>query len=199
VLAIRLHHHFRGSPVGYAGLAAGSAASWIGLPGPGEPLLVAAGVLAARHRLDIASVLVVAWASATAGGIAGWLIGIKAGRALLTAPGPLLRLRRGAVARGDQVFRRYAVIAVLLTPSWIAGIHHVRSAIYLPTNAVGAAVWAAGIGLGAYFLGPTVIDLVQDVGWVMAVGVGLLVALAIVTGVVGRRRHATRRASPAER
>src|SRR5207248_5608324 len=39
------HHRFSGSPVGYAGLAAASVASWIGLPGPGEPLLIAAGIL----------------------------------------------------------------------------------------------------------------------------------------------------------
>ena len=40
-----------------------------------EPVLIAAGVLAARGRLDIASVLLVAWRGATAGGIIGWLIG----------------------------------------------------------------------------------------------------------------------------
>jgi len=32
------HHRFSGSPVDYVSLALASAASWIGLPGPGEPL-----------------------------------------------------------------------------------------------------------------------------------------------------------------
>ena len=61
-LSLRLHHHFHGPPIDYGALAAAAAASWIGVPGPGEPVLIAAGVFAAQHRLDIVSVLVVAWA-----------------------------------------------------------------------------------------------------------------------------------------
>ncbi len=51
------------------------------MPGPGEPVLIAAGVLASKHKLDLATVLVVAWVAATAGGILGWAVGLKAGRA----------------------------------------------------------------------------------------------------------------------
>jgi membrane protein DedA with SNARE-associated domain len=191
-LHLHLHHHFRGSPVGYVGLAAGSAASWIGVPGPGEPLLIAAGILAARHHLDIASVLVVAWLGATAGGVAGWVIGIKAGRTLLTAPGPLVRLRRAAVARGDEIFGRFGVVAILLTPSWIAGIHRVRTSLYLPTNAAGAAVWAAGIGLGAYYLGADIAEVVGDMGWVLTGALVLLLLVALLTGLMARRRRRQR-------
>ncbi len=187
-LAIHIHHRFRGPPIDYGALLLASGASWLGVPGPGEPVLIAAGVIAAKHHLDISSVVVVAWVGATAGGVLGWLAGIKAGRALMTAPGPLLRLRRSAVARGDEVFERFAVVAILLTPSWIAGIHRVRPTIYLPTNAVGAAAWAAGIGLGAYYVGPPIVDFVQDVGVVTAVGIVLLVAIGIGLGILQRRR-----------
>ena len=51
---------------------------------------------------------------------AGWLIGMKAGRKVLSAPGPLHRARRSALAKGDEVFNRYAVYAIFLTPSWVA-------------------------------------------------------------------------------
>ena len=125
---LHLHHHFHGPPVDYVGLAAASVASWIGVPGPGESVLVAAGIFAAKHKLDIAEVLLVAWVAATAGGIAGWLIGMRAGRAVMTAPGPLQRARQKAVERGDEIFGRVPVLAVVLTPSWIAGIHRVRTA-----------------------------------------------------------------------
>src|SRR5947209_3099851 len=192
-MALHLHHHFRGSPVGYVGLAAGAAASWIGVPGPGEPLLIAAGILAARHQLDLASVLIVAWAGATAGGIAGWIIGIKAGRTLVTAPGPLVRLRRGAVERGDEIFARFGVIAILLTPSWIAGIHRVRTSLYLPTNTLGAAVWSVGIGLGAYYVGADTVEVVGDLGWAMTVALGVLLVAGLALGFISRRRRAQRR------
>jgi membrane protein DedA with SNARE-associated domain len=190
-VAIRFHH--AGPSIDYVGLAAAAAASWVGVPGPGEPVLIAAGIFAARHKLELGPVLLTAWAGATIGGIAGWLVGVKAGRAVLTAPGPLRRLRLGAVARGDQVFDRYPVIAVLLTPSWVAGIHHVRTVVYLPTNAVGAALWAAGIGVGAYYIGPTIVDLVQDVGIVTAVAVVVLVVLVVGGEILLRRRSKARR------
>ncbi len=192
-LSLRLHHHFRGAPIDYGALATAAAASWIGVPGPGEPVLIAAGVVAAHHRLDIGSVLVVAWLGATAGGIAGWLGGMKAGRTVLTAPGPLLRLRSKVIARGDQVFSRVPVIAVLLAPSWLAGIHRVPRRLFLPLNALSAAAWAGGIGLGAYYVGPTVVDAVDDLGWVLATALVVLVLLVVGGGVLQQRRLKRRR------
>lgn len=186
---LRLHH--TGPSFDYATLAAAAAASWIGVPGPGEPVLIAAGVLAARHKLDLGSVVLIAWLAATAGGIAGWLIGMKAGRAVLSAPGPLRGLRQGALARGDHVFRRFAVLAIMLAPSWVSGIHHVRTALYLPMNALGAMIWAVGIGVGAYLIGPTVIDFVQDFGVAATVAIVLLVAGGITVEIVRRRRRRT--------
>jgi len=194
-LALRLHHHFHGPPIDYLGLAAAAAASWVGVPGPGEPLLIAAGLLAAKHKLDIGSVLAVAWAAATLGGVAGWLIGMKAGRAVLITRGPLHQMRLGALRRGDQVFERYAALAIQLTPSWVAGIHHVRAAVYLPWNAAGAAMWAVGIGLGAFYLGPPIEDLVDDLGWVTIGALVVLVGLGVGAEIVRRRRRARERAA----
>lgn len=192
VLGLAVHHHFHGPPIDYVGLAAAAGASWLGVPGPGEPVLIAAGVFAAKHKLDIREVLAVAWAAAAAGGMAGWIIGLKAGRAVLTTRGPFRRARLKALARGDEVFTRWPVIAILLTPSWIAGIHRVRTGLYLVTNAVGAAVWAVGIGLGAFFIGPDVLDFVNDLGWVTLIGLVALVMVAV--GIeVGRRRRKSRR------
>ncbi len=197
VLATAARHH--GAPIDYVGLAAASAASWVGVPGPGEPVLIAAGVLAAKHRLQISEVLLVAWVAATLGGIAGWLIGMIAGRTVVTARGPFHRLRLGAVARGDEVFSRYALLAILLTPSWVAGIHRVRPVVYLAINAASAALWAVGIGLGAYFIGPSVIDFATDFGVITTVALVLLVAGAIGAELMRRRRRRGRRAERGDR
>jgi membrane protein DedA with SNARE-associated domain len=176
---VHLHHRFHGPPFDYAGLALAAAASWIGVPGPGEPVLIAAGLLAARHKLDIASVILVAFLAAAGGGVVGWLVGMKAGRRLLGAPGPLHKLRLSALARGDEVFKRYVAIAVIVAPTWVAGIHRVRPAVYLPLNVLGAVLWAAGIGLGAYFAGPPIEDLASDLGWAITVGIVLLVLAGV--------------------
>ena len=184
---LQLHHHFHGPEVDYVGLAAGAVASWVGIPGPGEPLLITAGVLAARHNLDLGSVILVAWVAATAGGIAGWWIGRVAGRGLLTAPGPLRRARVHAVERGEEIFARRPVAAIMLTPSWVAGINRARPWVYLVTNAVSAALWAAGIGTAAYLAGPSVIDFVGDLGTVLTIVVG--VAVAVLVALELRRRR----------
>jgi membrane protein DedA with SNARE-associated domain len=62
-------------------------------------------------------------------------------------------MRVRAVARGEQLFARHPAAAILLPPSWIAGINRARPALYLSLTAASAAVWAGGIGLGAYFAG----------------------------------------------
>jgi membrane protein DedA with SNARE-associated domain len=185
LLHIHLHHRFHGSPVDYVGLAAAVAASWIGLPGPGEPVLIAAGILAARHKLDIGSVVIVAFLAAAAAGVAGWLLGRVAGRAVLTAPGPLRTTRLWAVRRGDAVFERYTVLAILIAPSWVAGINRVSAATYNIVNVVSAAVWSAGLGFGGYLIGPPIIDIVGDLS---SVAEAILLVAAIVGAAVGLRR-----------
>lgn len=192
LLHIHLHHHFHGPAVDYVGLAAGAAASWVGVPGPGEPLLIAAGVLAARHRLDIGSVVFVAWAAATVGGIVGWWIGRAAGRGILTARGPLQAARIRAVERGEQVFDRRPVLAILLTPSWVAGINRARGTVFHPTNAASAALWAGGIGVGAYLIGPSVLDFVDDLGTILGVILVVAVLCLVVLEVRRRRRGSVR-------
>ena len=170
------------------GLAFGALISSAGFPGPGEALLIAGGIIAASGKLDIASVIAIAFVGATVGGVVGWLIGLKAGRTVLSAPGPLHRARLHALERGDRVFHRKVVIAVILTPAWVAGIHHVRSRVYQPLNIVSAAMWAIGVGLGAYYVGSSVADFLGDLG---VVSVALLAAF--VFGVIGvevfRRRR----------
>ncbi len=195
LLHIHIHHKFHGPPVDYLGLAAAAAASWVGLPGPGEPVLFAAGVLAAKHKLDLASVLVVAFVAANAGGIAGWLVGLKAGRAILSAPGPLRSFRLRALARGDEVFKRYVAIAIFLAPSFVAGIHGVRASVYLLWNAIWALLWTLAIGLGAYYAGPPILDVLSDLGLISVAGLVLLVLAGIALEI--RRRRRGRRAGTA--
>ena len=133
--------------------------------------------------------MLVAWAGANVGGIIGWIVGLKAGRALVTAPGPFRHARLRVLARGEKIFERRALIAVILTPSWLAGIHRVRWPVYLPANALSAAIWAVGIGVGAFLIGPPVEDLFDDVG---TVGLAVLAAAIAAGGVVEIVRRRSR-------
>ncbi|MDQ6778863.1 MAG: hypothetical protein M3071_22160 [Actinomycetota bacterium] len=175
-LHLHLHfHRFHGPPFDYAGLAVAAALSWIAGIGPGEPLLIAAGVLAAKHKLDLTEVLLIAWFGATMGGVIGWLIGYKAGRAIVTARGPFRKARLRAVDRGERVFERATVTAVILTPSWLAGLHRVRLTLYLPANVLSAAIWALTIGLGSFLIGPPVAEMFGDLGTVALLIIGAVI------------------------
>jgi membrane protein DedA with SNARE-associated domain len=179
-----IHPHGRG--VDYLGVFLASLVSWAALPGPGEAALIAAGISSAHHHLDLTSVVAVAWAGASAGGTAGWIFGVKGGRGLVTAHGPLLRARLAVIARGDRFFERYGPLAVLFTPSWIAGIHDMRWSRFLPANAISALTWALSIGLGAYLIGPSITDIAADAG--LAGGALVILLLALAVGLVARRR-----------
>jgi membrane protein DedA with SNARE-associated domain len=187
-MTIERHHHFHGPPVGYVGLAMAAAASWLGVPGPGEPVLIAAAVYAARGKLDLLEVLLVAWAGATAGGTVGWLVGRRFGAALVAAPGPFRRQRAHAADRGARFFDRYGVLAVYLAPSWVAGAVAMRAARFLPANAIAGAVWAVLVGVAAYAVGPSVADLIGDLGLAGLVILGALVVVGAAATLVRRRR-----------
>ena len=99
-----------------------------------------------------------------------------------------------AVERGENVFERYTVLAVILTPSWVAGIHRVRPVMYNVINVVTAAIWAGAIGMTAYLIGPSVVDAVDDFGTVtlVALGVGIV---AVIGEEIWRRRRKRARAA----
>ncbi|HEX3520070.1 MAG TPA: hypothetical protein VHT29_13640 [Solirubrobacteraceae bacterium] len=185
-----LHHHTRASGVDYVGVFLAAGASWFAIPGPGEAALIAAGISAAHGRLDLTAVVAVAWAGASAGGTAGWLIGLKGGRSVLSAPGPLHHLRVSVLARGDHFYERFGAIAVLFTPSWVAGIHDMSAVPFLLANTVSALVWAAFVGAGAYLAGPSIADIVSDAGLAGAALVGALFLVVIV--MLAKRRRASR-------
>jgi membrane protein DedA with SNARE-associated domain len=186
-----LHPHARHSGGDLVALFLASVASWAVLPGPGEAALIAAGISAAHHHLDLAAVLAVAWAGASAGGTLGWIVGVKGGRELLTAPGPLHRLRLALIGSGDRFYERFGLVAVLFTPSWVAGIHDMRWSRFLPANAISALAWALAVGLGAYVLGPSITDIAADAGLAGGALLGALFVIGIVLVVRRRSRKST--------
>lgn len=183
-----LRSSFAGPHADYVGVALLAALSWIGISGPGEAALIAAGIAAARHNVDIVGVIGVAWLGATLGGSAGWLIGLKGGRALVSMPGPLRSLRLRLLRHGDNVYARRGWLAVYLAPAWMAGVSRMHARRFLPANALAALVWALLIGLGAYLAGPSVAEVLSDLGTVGLVAVIVLALIALVVRrLLGRR------------
>jgi membrane-associated protein len=179
-------HRFAGPHVDYVGVGLAAFVSWVGITGPGEAALIAAGIAGARGHVDIVGMILVAWIGAMSGGTAGWLIGLKGGRALLTRPGPLYRGRLRLLRHGDRIYGGRGWLAVYLAPSWMAGVSGMRARRFLPANAVASLVWALTIGLGAYVAGPSITDAIGDIG---TVGLIALVAFVVLSAFLRRRRR----------
>jgi membrane protein DedA with SNARE-associated domain len=177
-----------GSPATYAVLFGLMVLAWAGLPVAGQPALVAAGVLAGKGKLDIGMVLCVATAGSAIGGCLGYWLGHKGGRALLTLRGPLHERRAHELERGERLMRRYGPVAVLVAPTWVAGIFDMGWRRFLPWDVIAAAVWTLVAGLGGYFFGPPVTKLLAAVNTVVLVVAGV-VALAAAGVVYVRHRH----------
>jgi membrane protein DedA with SNARE-associated domain len=187
ILGIRIHPHLRpqGPTLDYVALFLFAMLSGIGINGFGEVALLGAGVYVANHKLPVEPVLFIAWLGAMSGGIIGWVIGWQAGRRLLTASGPLLHFRTKMLAHSEAVYYLHPSLAILLTPSWAAGIEKVRWRPYLPLNALSALIWAVPLGLGAYFLGSHVTtEFSSEIGWVVLAIVVLFVLYCVVQRVL---------------
>jgi membrane protein DedA with SNARE-associated domain len=172
------------------GLFAAVVATWIAVSGPGEAALVSAGTIAARGEDGIAPILVIAFLGTFAGSLAAYWIGRTGGRRLLLWPG-----RTRLLVRSEGLVQRRAFLASYFGPGWLAGINELPARPFIAGSALSGLMWTLTIGLGAFFVGPSLVAAYDDVGrWatIAALGVAASVALFIVM-----RRGRSARRSPA--
>jgi membrane protein DedA with SNARE-associated domain len=191
VLATLVDVSHVGVPVLFALIAVES----MGVPLPGETALFAASILASHGELSIEVVIAAAAAAAILGDNVGYLIGRKAGRRLLEAPGPFERHRRAVISYGQPFFDKHGPKAVFLgrfvsglriTAAWLAGVNRMPWRDFLFWNATGGIVWAFVIGILAYSFGHAAESAIKTAG---LIGLAGAVVLAIAIWVVVRRRH----------
>src|SRR6516165_6891412 len=135
----------------------------VGLPLPGETLLIAAAVIAATsHQMSIALVILSAAVGAVVGQMTGYWIGWGIGFRLLRRYGRYIGLTDRRLAYGRALFRRHGVkvifasrfIVLLRTlAALLAGANHMPWGRFMAANITGSITWAALYGGGAYLLG----------------------------------------------
>jgi membrane protein DedA with SNARE-associated domain len=152
------------TPLACIGLFAAVVATWIAISGPGEAALVSAGTVAARGEEGIAAVLVIAFLGTFAGSLGAYWLGRAGGRRLLLGPGPLLAWRTRLLVRSESLMQRRAFLASLLGPGWLAGINELPPRPFIAGSALSGLMWTLTVGLGAFFVGPSLISLYDQVG-----------------------------------
>jgi membrane protein DedA with SNARE-associated domain len=174
----------------------------LGLPLPGEALLIFASILAERREMSFPGLLFFAWMGGVVGDNIGYLIGRRLGRKVVLHYGQMLGLTADRLARVEAVFARYGPITVAFARFFnvlrqlngiVAGTLRMDWWKFLLCNALGCALWVLTWGLGGFYLAEHVSEIkaVTDVlGLIGAalIGVGLIILLV---HYARRPRHGT--------
>lgn len=185
---------------GYAAIVVLVGLEGIGIPLPGQIILIAGGIYSASGHLNLALVLLAGLLAAVGGDNAGYAIGRYGGRELVSRFGPYMFLTTDRLARTERFFARRGHIVVsvgrfvdgLRQASGIAaGLARMDWRRYLAYNGLGSAVWVAVWVFAGYFAGNHIAELY---GGLERYGAYLLatcaaVAVAVAVGLVLRHRQ----------
>jgi membrane protein DedA with SNARE-associated domain len=143
---------------GYGAVAAAVMVEGVGIPAPGQILLIAAALEAARGRINIVWLLFLVTAAATAGNSVGYAVGRWGGRAVLKK----LRINETRQRRLEDIFKRRGGVLILLA-RFIEGLRQLNGIVagvvcmpwwtFTAYNAAGALLWTCAWVLGTYYLG----------------------------------------------
>jgi len=177
----------------------------IGLPFPGETVLILASIFAGtKHDLNIVSVILTATAAAIVGQMIGYVIGREFGYWLLLRYGFYLRITESRIKLGEYLFLRHGgkiVIIARFVPilrslaGILAGANRMPWRQFMLANVVGALVWASSFGFAAYMLGRQVERVAGPM--VIVIGLAAVIVIAIAANFIGR--HEAQLAAEAER
>ncbi len=157
----------------------------LGVPLPGEIILVSASLLSSRHELDVSPLWIAVSASTGAiiGDTIGYFIGRRFGKPLFERLGRRFpkHFSPGHVALAERIFIRWGVYAVFfgrfiallrIFAGPLAGALKMPYYKFLAANISGGIVWAAGTTYAVYFLGIAAETWLKRFSWI-----GLVAAL----------------------
>lgn len=193
-------HHFQHllDSYGYVAVAVGLVAENMGVPLPGEALLIAAALYAGAGGLDIWLVGIVAVVASVVGSCLGYWIGMAGGRRLVERFGKYVLLTPERLDHVEDFFERRGGWVVVFGRfveglrqfmSIVVGISEMTFRRYLVFTTVGAVVWCAVWASLGYLAGDHVETVSRYLTYV-AIGVAVLVVAAVARRVVRRRRSA---------
>jgi membrane protein DedA with SNARE-associated domain len=158
----------------------------MGIPMPGETILIIAGIYAgSTRRIEIIPLIATATLAAIVGDNLGYLVGRLVGQASLRKYGGYLRLdeRRLKVGRylflkqgGKIVFFGRFVAFLRAFAAVLAGANQMSWPRFLAMNALGGLCWASLVGGGAYVFGERIERVTATLGALLLFGGIVLIA-----------------------
>jgi membrane protein DedA with SNARE-associated domain len=177
----------------------------VGLPVPGETVLILAAIFAGTmHDLNIVEVILTAAVAAIVGQSLGYVIGREFGYWLLLRYGNYLRITESRIKLGQYLFLRHGgkiIVVARFVPvlralaGILAGANRMPWRGFLLANAAGAFAWAAFFGFAAYMLGRQV----ERIAGPMVIIIGIVAVIVIAAAANFAGRHEAQLAAEAER
>lgn len=177
----------------------------MGIPLPGETMLITAAVYAgSTHRLHIVLVIVAAATGAILGDNLGYLIGREGGYRLLRRYGHYIGIPLARIRLGRYVFRRWGGVVVFggrfvavlrALAAFLAGVNRMPWPRFLAYNAAGGICWATLWGTAGYIFGREI----DRVTGTYRGGLLVLAVAATVGFIVFIRRNEARLQAMADR
>ena len=182
---------------GYWGVGLVIGLESMGLPLPGETVLVLAAIYCGvGGDLAITGVVAAAIAGAVIGDNLGYLIGRQYGYPLVIRHKKLLRLTDGRIKLAQYLFMQYGgsvvffgrfVAFLRIFAAFLAGVNRMNWNRFLVANAAGGIIWASIFGFGAYAFGQAMHEMGQTLGFI---AFGLAAAVFLGFGWYMHRREA---------
>ena len=156
----------------------------LGVPLPGEIVLVSAALLSSRHELEVSPlwIAVAATTGAIVGDSIGYGVGRRYGMGLFAWAGRKLPRHFGPahVSAAERLFARWGVFAVFfgrfvallrIFAGPLAGALRMHYRRFLAANVLGGICWAGGTTFAVYLLGIVAERWLQRFSWIgLAVG-----------------------------
>jgi membrane protein DedA with SNARE-associated domain len=177
------------STYGYFAVGAIVALEGMGLPLPGETVLLFGALYASRHpELNIWGVIGAAAIGAVLGPNVGYWIGREFGYPLLVRFGPHIGMSHARIKLGQYLFKRHGgkvvffgrFVAVLrVVAAILAGVNRMDWRGFFIANAVGAILWAVLFGFPTYMFGRAVFHVRGSLALAFLIPAIIIIVLAL--------------------
>jgi membrane protein DedA with SNARE-associated domain len=163
----------------------------LGIPLPGETILIAAGIYAGTtHKLSVWGIWLAAIAGAIIGDNIGFTIGRQGGYRIARRYGPKVHFDEAKLKVGMYVFDRHGgkvvffgrFVSVLRTyAAFLAGTTRMQWPRFLFWNTTGAVVWASVYTFGSYLAGNAIKTASREANYVLAAAAVVVIVVVLLT------------------
>jgi membrane protein DedA with SNARE-associated domain len=185
----------------------------IGIPIPGETMLLLASFYAATdNHLQIPFVIICAAVGAILGDNVGYHIGRTGGRAFVQKFGRFFFVKMEHLDKAERFFKRHGAKTVFfgrfisllrIWSAFLAGMNHMNWRTFMFYNGLGGIVWATYVGLLGFVAGRYFHQHFDQVSWALRVfgwfGLSVVLLITIAAFIVVKVRLSRSRRSQTNR